>query len=852
MIHALMWKEYREHRAVWLVLAAAGGAGLYGLSQLMAPGGFLGSRDAHYSLRATAVLFAWTYGMVCGAMLLANEVEAGTITFLDMLPVRRKELWLVKCLFGLLLLGAQVAVLTGLVIGLGIVETRLQFLATLLGMLYFGLLGLSWGLLFSARGENVLNVIGLAFLGQIVGAFVMTILGFILVGIVLVVLSAFGGNRRDEWEISLFTVNSLGVLGMIAVPLAGSARLFTQLDRQRLRRVPRGTKSKAALPTSSSWGRLLWLNHTQMRRLRLVLSIFALGLGFALPAMGPLGWPILTLLIGLLCGVTVWTDEQVSGSFRFLGDQRLPLGRVWITKVGTRLALAVFAAFLLLLPSLILTGIHREQAISRDQLVPFFADLLHCGLVGPIVPAGVHLSLWLLYGFTIGQLCGMLFRKTLVAAVVSVGAVGTLVCLWVPSLLGMGLHFWQIAGVPLALLAASWIVMPAWTADRLLTRGTLVRLGEALLAAGVWTGVALWYRIAEIPDMPDPFNVPEFVARIPPMDKGKNDAGLAIRAAWGQVERMSREMHETRTGKPLFPQLHVGGNVFTFSAEIGAVLGRGWPNRPSALGDWLDQQFEEEWYARLKEVADFPLGMVENPKQMTFDDGLHKWHNLADLNQLLAVRGLQRQANGDPRTFVDNLRVSLALSRNLQHLAPPIVVLIGRQAEFIGIQSALHSWLEKLSGHPELLERVRDILLEHEAQLPDGSDAAKVSYLIARNSLDFVPDKLIAMEIQDAANRNRTDRAEIREKEIETAALFWRIPWEYERHQRILRLAFQANDDPRQLRQVVELGGRVPINLTFTGLRPRNRRDIAFLRAVNSRLPCGCTRQRTAASRRRP
>ena len=32
MIQALMWKEYREHRAIWLTLAVVSGAGLYGLS----------------------------------------------------------------------------------------------------------------------------------------------------------------------------------------------------------------------------------------------------------------------------------------------------------------------------------------------------------------------------------------------------------------------------------------------------------------------------------------------------------------------------------------------------------------------------------------------------------------------------------------------------------------------------------------------------------------------------------------------------------------------------------------------------------------------------------------------------
>jgi len=41
MIRALVWKEYREHRGIWLTLAVVGGVGLFGLSKLMAPEGLL-------------------------------------------------------------------------------------------------------------------------------------------------------------------------------------------------------------------------------------------------------------------------------------------------------------------------------------------------------------------------------------------------------------------------------------------------------------------------------------------------------------------------------------------------------------------------------------------------------------------------------------------------------------------------------------------------------------------------------------------------------------------------------------------------------------------------------------------
>ena len=54
------------------------------------------------------------YGLICGAMLLAGEREMGTLPFLDALPGLRRQLWRAKCLAGVLLVIAQVAVLMGL------------------------------------------------------------------------------------------------------------------------------------------------------------------------------------------------------------------------------------------------------------------------------------------------------------------------------------------------------------------------------------------------------------------------------------------------------------------------------------------------------------------------------------------------------------------------------------------------------------------------------------------------------------------------------------------------------------------------------------------------------------------
>jgi hypothetical protein len=839
MIRALMWKEYREHRAIWLTLAIVGGAGLFGLAQLMAPGGFLSNTSARESLQSVAILFAWTYGLVCGAMLLANEHESGTMTFLDILPARRLQLWMVKCFFGLLLLATQVAVLAGLVVGLGITETVPQFLVTLLAMSVFGLIALSWSLLFSALGDNVLNVIGFSFLGQIVGSLGILFLLFST----SIVLKLFWSGELFFYESFQFLVVCIGFLGLIVGPMLGSARLFTRLDRQRSRAASRLSKPPASINEWASWGRLIWLSYAQMRRLLAVLIIFSLILGLLLLFFGPAAWPVLTLFLGVLCGVTVWGDEQMSAAFRFLGDQRFPLGRIWIVKVGMRFGLAVLSAFLLLLPSLIRAVLHRVEAhaqvnpgpFSLSRPEPFFADLFHSSLVGPVVPVLTHASIWLLYGFSAGNLCGLLFRKSLVAAVVAIGTSGMLLCVWVPSLVGVGLHFWQVAGVPLALLVASWLLMPAWTAERLLARGTFVRLGAVLLAASLWTFWGLWYRIIEIPNVPDEYNIPAFAASIPSMDQNQNPAGMEIHAAWHEVQLMTQELFANSNVRPRGPMLRNGpemnGGGKGFRGEISSVFSRGWPNEPSELGNKLDTWFERDWYKHLKTAAESPLGVIEDAKLHTINSRMGLWELLWELNEVLAVRGLQLQARGNHEAFVEKLRISLALSRNVQNHAPPRLVRAGRLAELKCV-IALDRWLEKLPGKPELLERVRDILLEHQAELPLEIDTVKTTFLIAQNTLEQSPQLFVEGEI--GARRARGPAvSELEKDELDLVSLLWRIPWEHERHQRILRVVFEGSPPQREL--VRDWGGSYMNNLdeeVKDGKMQRDRRTTATLDAI--------------------
>ena len=82
-----------------------------------------------------------------------------------------------------------------------------------------------------------------------------------------------------------------------------------------------------------SWQTLLWLAERQGRWIvwpGLAVSFVA---GFIIWDYRDYVWPVVTLLIGLICGLAVFTPEQTSEQDRFSGQpQRFPPGCIWLVK----------------------------------------------------------------------------------------------------------------------------------------------------------------------------------------------------------------------------------------------------------------------------------------------------------------------------------------------------------------------------------------------------------------------------------------------------------------------------------------------------------------------------------------
>jgi ABC-type transport system involved in multi-copper enzyme maturation permease subunit len=767
MMQALLWKEYREHRSVWLTLALLGVLALVAVPAIFAPEGLASHEGLRDSLRMVGVMLAWTYGMVCGAMLLAGEREERTLTFLDSLPVARAPLWVGKALIGALLVLGQLVVLAAAGIGARLVEAPPEVALGLVALALYGLLGLGWGLLCSALCRNVLNAIGLAIAGQFAVGVVVALPALIVGALARYFL---GLPPESEQIIAGFIVLVL----MTAGPLVLSAWLFTQQDRLRgLRFRALAGGRRAPGERVATWRRLWWLSWAQARGLALGLALFCLAAAFLIPAGGMVLWPALTLGVGALCGVTVFLDEQMGGSFRFLGEQRFPLGRLWVAKVTVRGLMAVGGAVLLLLPAVVLLAARAGGYEDQPRDTPYFARLFHSDLLAGVVPPGLFLVMWLAYGFAVGHLCGLLFHKSLVAMVVSLGVSVLLVSVWVPSLLGGGLRAWQVLGVPLVLLVTGRLLMRPWASGRLVSLGVAKRLGCAVGLCGLWVGGALWYRVTEVPEVPEPAGLADFRASLPTPEE--NEAGTLTHGALLRLKDFLKS--SGRPNNPLFPAApgepvpqHMG-----FPDQALEVVQRGWPGGEPELAGWLDRAFAEDWYRSLVKAAGEPTGVVVDPRRLNVGRFLPELEEARIAPALLVARALQLQARGDGSAFVTHLRSGLALTRNVENKSPVLAVHVASATEGTLLRG-LDRWLERLDGKPDLLRRALAELVRHEGQVKaDLTEHRLADYVVQLNSLD-VPEKLLPRRLAGEG-----------EAESAAVAAAWQVPWERRRLERIVR-----------------------------------------------------------------
>ena len=208
------------------------------------------------------------------------------------------------------------------------------------------------------------------------------------------------------------------------------------------------------------------------------------------------------------------------------------------------------------------------------------------------------------------------------------------------------------------------------------------------------------------------------------------------------------------------------------------VLSFGWPQQDKELSSWLDRLFEGNWFFEGKWVEDaqkaaqLPLGVLENPR---LPQPKERWWNTIqdcqDLAKAFVLRGLQRQAHGDPRAALKHFDTVLALSRQVKHDAPLAYLYCGDSMEAIAMVG-LRLWVQKVGPDRELLRDALRMLQLHQDALPDPVNSIKAQYLVDSQEVPtFVRSSEFLKDLLATASQ---------------------VPWEKERQLRLAHALLRA------------------------------------------------------------
>ena len=362
MIASLFWKEYREHRSVWIAMALLAVTSLAIATTALLPQGLKGAEEDNLAaVVGGALILTAMYGLVCGAMMLAGERESQGMSFLDLLPLSRAELWWSKCLCGLVfvLLYSLVVIATGVVLGLvgpdGI-PPPWAVVVPLVGVETFAM-----GLCASTWCRTVLTAVAFA-------ALLPLPVLWLLSGTCLV---ASPGHMEGSLPIVLI-VHGAATLGALGLSLG----IFVDRDfEKRFVLKPRSSSYGTVAPkrAAAALRGAAVAGAAPGRRLAGVLCVLGFLLGLALPAAGAGVWPAATLLLGVACGTAVFMAEQADGAFKFWGDQRLPVGWLWLRRSGLWAGVGAAVGALMLLGALIHAaargGLSADPATLFERLL---------------------------------------------------------------------------------------------------------------------------------------------------------------------------------------------------------------------------------------------------------------------------------------------------------------------------------------------------------------------------------------------------------------------------------------------------------------------------------------------------
>ena len=491
-IRRFAWKEYRTLRGLWLAVAALAII-VQAISAFFAAPG----TDLPAWLFGTALAAAALYAVGAAAILFAVEHEDETYNFLTGLPITWLPLFvgklLVATLSAILLAAVLVAVSPLLAHGGG---WPAPYVASQIAEV-FGIAileALVWGTLFStllrqpllaallaifAASASVTLIVNL-FVGGTTPTLLLTSYAHVaparLLLVVAIALIDVGMARR--W------LSRSSVLGKVEGKRLGINFPF---HWTRSSRIASGALTKSARYSRVSiTTHLLWQSWRQSwATIVLMLGIVAFGcfvvmviLGITDPHRSNQDWmPLLPFAFAILAAAlftsTVFYADQRRNQYRFLAEHAARPRYVWICR------LAIWAIMILIVLALVSPSLYMfwsEWAREFGRQIPW--DIRYGSWSGArqfsrdwtkiaAASRGTVFSLWgVAFGFAIGQLCSLVFRRALVAGFASL-LVAIIAMAWGATIWAWELS-WTTFLFPLAIgsLAATWLRAPDWIIDR--------------------------------------------------------------------------------------------------------------------------------------------------------------------------------------------------------------------------------------------------------------------------------------------------------------------------------------------------------------------------------------------------
>jgi hypothetical protein len=474
----LVWKEYRQQRALWLAIAAAG---LIFQVAVLVYCVLNGVSDLPDKVFTVALSVPILYSLGCGATLFAGEHEADTFSFQQSLPVAAGRVFKAKVVFALFSALALFPVLW--LLAFAMTSWKLPDANWHRQLWGGGVVATVEVLIWATLGSLVL---GRVLPAAIVSGVVAVLLGYSS----LVTVMLFGGlfqQQVDDYFLTLPLRSLCALIGFLVAVKFG--RCWFDERPTGWSTLRPGIRAKAARSIHNVKAtkltvmqRLLWQVWRESRATIFWFAggYFVLVLWFALGAnltnsRGP-HWEASFWLLPFLAtalGASVFWSDQQGQQYRFFTEHGVRPRLVWLSRQLVR--------------SAVLVGIAAMACVTLLFEWPEERGL-----------PGAALGLTVLM-FAAGQVCSIFIRSGIVA-IFSAVLCSVVLFGWTMFLIELGV-WWVVSSLPLPLIFwwVTWLYAPKWIQERTTWRVRIVTAASIVVPLLGVMGATAAYRVYEIP-----------------------------------------------------------------------------------------------------------------------------------------------------------------------------------------------------------------------------------------------------------------------------------------------------------------------------------------------------------------